>query len=95
MNELILSQITLEDLANILTAKVIAGVSNLLPQQAQLKEDQLIKLNEVAELLHVSKVTIFAWKKAGKIPFYRISNKVYFKKQEVIDALNKVQRRSI
>lgn len=56
------------------------------------KEDQLIRLNEACQLLKVSKVTIHNWKRAGLIPFYRISNKIYFKKDELINSLKKSKK---
>jgi predicted DNA-binding protein YlxM (UPF0122 family) len=54
-------------------------------------QDELIKLSEVAQMLKVSKVTIHTWKRKGLIPFYRISNKIYFKKHEVISTLNEIK----
>lgn len=55
----------------------------------------LIRLSEVARMLKVSKVTIHTWKRKGLIPFYRISNKIYFKKDEVIASLNKAKIRNL
>jgi len=57
--------------------------------------DDLIKIDEVAQMFNVSKVTIFAWKKSGKIPFYRIANKIYFKRNEVFDALKKIEKKVV
>ncbi len=59
----------------------------------KIEEDQLIKIDEVCKILQVSKVTVHSWKKAGKIPFHRISNKVYFKKSEILEALQKIERK--
>lgn len=68
-----------------------ALAENTNPQQPE-KEDTLIKFNEACRLLGVSSVTLHAWKKAGLVPFYRISNKIYFKKNELINSLNKNRR---
>jgi excisionase family DNA binding protein len=54
--------------------------------------EPLIKIDEVARMLHVSKVTIFAWKKAGKIPFYRLSDRIYFKRSEILASLEKNEK---
>lgn len=62
------------------------------PQQPAEKDDPLIKLSEACRLLGVSSVTIHTWKKTGLIPFYRISNKIYFKKNELINSLKKIKR---
>ena len=63
------------------------------PKEPENQDDQLIKIDDVAKMLNVSKVTVFAWKKAGKIPFYRIANKIYFKRNEVIESLKKIEKR--
>lgn len=69
-----------------------ALAENVNPQQLAEKDDPLIKLSEACRLLGVSSVTIHAWKKTGLIPFYRISNKIYFKKNELINSLKKIKR---
>ena len=92
-SQILFTGISIDDFKNIVSESISTELQKLRPQEPQKQDDQLIKLNEVAEMLHVSKVTIFAWKKAGKIPFYRISNKVYFKKNEVIEALKKIEKR--
>lgn len=49
--------------------------------------EPLLKIDEVKELLKVSKVTIHKWKKDGKIPYHRISNRIFFKKSEILESL--------
>ena len=61
-------------------------------KEDQSSDDELIKIQQVAELFGVSKVSVHAWKKAGKLPFYRISRKIYFKKSEVLEALKRGTR---
>ena len=50
--------------------------------------DELLSIEEVCTMLHVSKVTIHKWKKKKLIFSYRIGRKIYFKKHEVISCLN-------
>lgn len=87
MNDLILHSLQPDELKQLISDAVLQAVDRTIQQQPE--KDELLKLNEVAELLSVSKVTIHSWKKAGLIPFYRISNKIYFKKNEVIESLKK------
>ncbi|MBL7873916.1 MAG: helix-turn-helix domain-containing protein [Cyclobacteriaceae bacterium] len=54
------------------------------------KEDELIKIEEVCLMLKVSKVTIHKWKKSGMLPFHRISNRVFFKRLEILEVLRKI-----
>lgn len=51
------------------------------------QEDSLLKAEEAAELLQVSEMTLYKWRKAGIIPFHRISSRIYFKKSELIEAM--------
>ena len=55
----------------------------------------LIKISEACKLLNVSKATIHKWKREGRIPFHRMSNRIYFKKEELMEAVKKVQTRTI
>ena len=91
MTNLILHSLQPDELKQLISDAVLQAVDKTNPQQPD-KEDQLIKLSEASQLLKVSKVTIHAWKKAGLIPFYRISNKIYFKKNELIESLKKAKR---
>lgn len=60
---------------------------SIVPQPAH--TDDLLNIEEAGELLHVSKVTIHKWKKRKLINAYRIGRKIYFKKQELIESVNK------
>jgi excisionase family DNA binding protein len=91
MTDIILHTSTPDELKQLISDAVIDALAekNTPPQPEQ---DELIKVSQACELLNVSSVTIHAWKKAGLIPFYRISNKVYFKKSELIDSLKKARK---
>ena len=54
------------------------------------KNNDLLKIEEVCKILQVSEVTVHKWKKMGKIPFHRISNRIFFKRSEIHQALKKV-----
>jgi excisionase family DNA binding protein len=51
---------------------------------------ELLKIDDVCSILQVSKVTVHKWKKVGKIPFHRISNRIFFKRSEVLAALQMI-----
>ena len=58
------------------------------------KNDELLTLDETASFLKKSKVTIHAWKKKGLIPYIRVSNKIYFRKSDLLnfDVINLKRR---
>lgn len=91
MQDLIISTIKIDELKEIISETVNSILSkNKYLTEAEENDDELIKIEEVSSLLRVSKVTIHKWKKIGLIPFYRISNKIYFKKNEVIESMKKI-----
>ncbi len=90
---IILTNVTVDDLKSIIDERLQAALTTFKPAEPETKEEELIKIEEVCKLLNVSKVTIHAWKKSGKLPFYRISNKIYFKRNEIVDALRKIERK--
>ena len=51
------------------------------------EENELMTSEKVAELFKVSKVTLHQWKKEGRIPFLKMNSRVYFKKNEIMQAL--------
>jgi excisionase family DNA binding protein len=58
---------------------------SIVPQN--IEPDNLLNINEAGALLHVSKVTIHKWKRNKLIQAYRIGRKIYFKKEELINAI--------
>lgn len=93
INQMLLTSITIDDLKIVISQSISDELQKFKSQTPETNDCELIKIDEVAKMLNVSKVTVFAWKKAGKIPFYRIANKVYFKKNEVIESLKKIEKR--
>jgi len=93
-NHILLYGINVEELKDFISKSVTTGIQNFLSQENE-KQDQLINVEEVTRLLNVSKVTVFKWKKEGRIPFYRIGRRIFFKKQEVLDSLKKIERRIV
>ena len=50
-------------------------------------EQVFLNRNEVAEMCHVSYITVFRWQKAGKIKAYGIGNRALYKRSEIIDKI--------
>jgi excisionase family DNA binding protein len=89
MENIYLTGITLDEFKSFIHDSVKIALAEL-KEEEKPKDDELIKVDEVAAMLKVSKVTVFQWKKTGKIPFYRISRKVFFKRNEVLESLKKI-----
>lgn len=52
----------------------------------------LLTRDDTAKMLSVSLVTLWDWTRKDLIPAYRIGNKVRYKKSEVLDALQKMNK---
>jgi hypothetical protein len=54
--------------------------------------DVLLSRQQTAELLSVSLVTLWDWTRKDIIPGFKIGNKVRYKKFQVIEALQKINK---
>lgn len=93
MQEQIFYNLQPEELRTLIKSAVTEALAgHQSSQQQQPEPEELLRVNQLAEFLHVSKVTIHNWKRKGLIPFHRLSNKVFFKKSEVISSLKKSRK---
>jgi excisionase family DNA binding protein len=65
-----------------------AAFESLLNNQFN-NDDKLLTREEAASLLSISLVTLWDWTKKDLFPAYRIGNKVFYKKVEIMNALQK------
>jgi hypothetical protein len=82
-NQLIVT-LKVDDLKLIINESVSSAISKL-PQPKE--EEILLRRKEVASLFSVTLATINQWMKTSKIPYHRINSRIYFKKKEVLEAL--------
>jgi predicted site-specific integrase-resolvase len=79
--------------ANDFKNEIVKDVTNALKGYAETLQNpdnnKLLNRQETADLLGVSLVTLWDWSRKDIIPAYRISNKVRYKKNEVLEALQK------
>lgn len=74
--------------------EVLEGLQILQEELQNIKEnlqpkepDELMTRKEVAEYLKVDLSTIWNWSKQGKLPYYGIGSRVYYKRSEIERAL--------
>lgn len=67
--------------------------ANTAQEQDRIEEDTLLKRTEVAKLFGVSLVTLNQWRKEGIIKRHKIKSRVFFKKSEVMQALNTLPKK--
>lgn len=77
--------ITEAELPQLIEQSVTAA---LLKQQTQAKPDNsLLTQQQAAELLSISIPTLIKWKEKKLLPFTQIDRKIYFRKQDVLNAI--------
>ncbi|MCI4671979.1 MAG: helix-turn-helix domain-containing protein [Bacteroidia bacterium] len=86
--------LTLSEILGLIKEEVKATVSKILKDPEnfiQPEEEQLLDINQVAELLKTTPQNIHAKKAKGQIPFVRFGGRVLFKRSEVIASLKSIR----
>lgn len=92
MEKVILHSTNEDDLVNKIALKVfeLLKSSNAKEEVNDSNEEEYLTSTQVIELLKISPVTLWKWKKKGSINEYGIGGKRYFKKSEIDKFLIKV-----
>lgn len=82
--------------ANDFKNEIVKDVTNALIGYAETLQNpdinKLLTRQETADLLSVSLVTLWDWTKKDIVPAYKIGNKVRYKKQEILLALQQMNK---
>ncbi|MEO1215569.1 MAG: helix-turn-helix domain-containing protein [Bacteroidota bacterium] len=57
------------------------------------KYEPLVKADEACKILGISKVTLLSWRKKGLVPFHKLNSRIYYKKSELLAALEQAPNR--
>jgi len=85
MNEQLIVTLKVDELKNIIDESITNALTKA-PQKSE--EDTLLKRVEVAKLFSISLVTLNHWMRDGRILYHRINSRIFFKRSEVMEALN-------
>ncbi|GEO04471.1 hypothetical protein AAE02nite_21350 [Adhaeribacter aerolatus] len=94
MQNTILLTIPIDDFLGLIDERLSIALCNFQPTTLVSQPEKPITIDRVCELLGKSKVTVHKWKREGRLPYHRISNKVYFYESEVLAALKPIRRRA-
>lgn len=89
-NKIILFPVSIEELQNLISEAVrgqILNISNNSPPQNQ----EFLSRKETAKILRISLPTLTDYVMRAIIPAYRIGNNVRFRKDEVLNSIQKIQ----
>jgi len=89
MNQILLNGINLNELLEKIGQLIDTRIGYIQPP-TQTKHPKFISRAEVATLLKISLPTLNEWTKLGRLPSYKMGNRVLYNAQEVEQALCKV-----
>ena len=84
--EVVVLQVTRDELRAMITSAVEAAVSEL-KGESQNRDDELLTLQEAQALLKVSPKTLYNWRRCGHLPSRSINGRTYILKSELLKAI--------
>lgn len=84
-----IENISFDNFKKELSIEIASQIVNLQNLKTPLKEDILLNRKEAAHLLGISLVTLWKWTDNNTLPAFRMGKKIFYKKSEVIKALQK------
>jgi len=85
-----IQEFTVDELADQVAEKLLSKMEYYLKELAAKKDDELLTREETANYLKINVTTLWHWTNKGKLISYGIGGRRYYKKQEVIDSLLKL-----
>lgn len=86
-----IENISVDELVSTITKKVLDSLESSLKLLQQEKNQELLLTRlETANYLQINLTTLYIWTKKGKLKAYGLGNRVYYKKNEIDEALIRI-----
>ncbi|GGZ63783.1 MULTISPECIES: helix-turn-helix domain-containing protein [Flavobacteriaceae] len=82
-----ITEVTADELADTVADKLMFKIENYLKELSKKQNDEILTRQEVADYLRISLVTIHSWNKHGILNPIRMGNRIFYKKQDILDVL--------
>ena len=82
-----ITEVTADELADAVADKLMLKIENYLKELSKKQNDEILTRQEVADYLRISLVTIHSWNKHGILNPIRMGNRIFYKKQDILDVL--------
>ncbi len=89
MTNLLMSSYSLQELTTVISETVKIEFERQNSLSTPQPDNAYLTRKETARILGVSLPTLNDWSKKGLLPSYRISSRIRYKKEEVLNSLNK------
>ncbi len=90
MQNIILTQLSIEQLQHVSNNAVQTGLAQFKPTQPE--QTNLLTRKEVCKLLNITPPTLHEWTRNGTITAYKVGTRVRYKHHEVLSTLNRIQQ---
>ena len=89
-----IQEINVAELSNIIRASVKEELQHLntVKSNKEKNGEELLSRKEVLQLLGISTVTLWNYQNRGRINVYKFSNKCFYKKNELLASLIKLEK---
>ena len=89
MQSIQLVQVTPSELVNLINEELRSHIENLSNQLSKHpQEKEILSRKDCAELLGVSLVTLHDWNKKGIITPYKLGNRTFYRRSEILETLS-------
>ena len=82
-----IQEVSVDELADKVAEKLLNKIGVYLKEYATKNDDTILTREETAKFLRINITTLWNWSKRGILIPFGIGNRVYYKKQEIIDYL--------
>lgn len=89
MDNVILIPFSISALKELIEESISHAIKSYDNNKPQQQQDELLTQKQVCKLLDVSVSSIIKWKKQGLLPYHKVNSRVYYKRNEVVDAMAK------
>lgn len=93
MSKIQFIEISPDELANLISEAVSSKIAKLKSEITSNKDEgQLLTREETCEFLKINSTTLWDWTNKGKVTAYGIGNRRYYKKDEILSALQSLKK---
>ncbi len=82
-----LYEMTPNELKELIGDSINEKIEKLKPPEEKRDQEDLLTVDETLKLLKCSKQALWNWRKNGILPSYRLGNRVYYKKSDILNKL--------
>jgi len=82
-----INEISVDELADKVADKLLIKIKDFIQIESK-KTDLLLTRKEVSAYFKISVVTVHEWTKKRRLHPYKVGNRVFYKKQEILELIN-------